>query len=271
MNEATAERAARGVETSPPVQWLGRFGGVCYGIVYLVVAWLAVRIAFGDPATEADQRGAVAVIAAQPLGTVLLWVMTVGLIAFGAWQLLYTGTGYRWITKRGKRIGRRIGTAGRALVALAIASFAVHYLTGGRRGGGQQELTAWVLGLPGGRALLMLIGLGVIAACAMSAHGGLVRRFMQDLNTDDMPEQAHHTVELIGAVGYVAKAVAYAVLGTLLCTAAVHLDPRQAGGLDKALRTLAARPYGQVLLLAVAAGFVAFGVYCFADARYRRS
>lgn len=271
MDEATAERAARGVETSPPVQWLGRFGGVCYGIVYLVVAWLAVRIAFGQPATEADQRGAVAVIAAQPFGSVLLWVMTVGLIAFGAWQLLYTGTGYRWITSRGERIGRRVGTAGRAVVALAIASFTVHFLTGGRGGGGQRELTAWLLGLPGGRAVLMAIGLGIVVACAVSAHGGLARRFLNDLNTADMPAGTRRAVELVGAVGYLAKAVAYAVLGALLCTAAVHLDPRQAGGLDRALRTLAARPYGVVLLIAVAAGFVAFGGYCFAEARYRRA
>jgi lysylphosphatidylglycerol synthetase-like protein (DUF2156 family) len=262
------ERAAHGVAASPPVRWLGRFGGACYGVVHLVVAWLALRIAFGDRAAEADQRGAVEVIAAQPLGSMLLWIMTAGLVAFAAWQLLYSGTGFRWVGDKRVRLTRRLATAGRAVVALVIASFALRLLTHGGAGADDQEMAARLLGLRGGRVLVMVLGLGVVAAGVLSATGGLARRFLHDL--DGMSERARRVVEVLGALGYLAKAVAFAVIGVLLCTAAVRVDPRQAGGLDRALRALAAQPYGIVLLTAVAIGFVAFGLYCLADARYRR-
>lgn len=272
--KAEAEHAARDVATSWPVQWLGRFGGLCYGLVYLVLAWLAVRIAFGDRATEADQRGAVAAIAAEPYGPALLWVVAIGLIAFGAWQILLAGTGFHWITRRRDRAARRAGTVFRALVALAIASLAINLLASGQGGGGnggQQEMTAKLLSVPGGRAIVMVVGLGFVVGCGLSIRNGLARRFLRDLDTDAMSTSARRTVELLGAVGFPGKAAAYGVIGVLVCIAAVHLDPNQAGGLDKALRTLAARPYGIVLLVAVAVGFAAFGVYCFMDARFRRS
>jgi hypothetical protein len=253
---------------------LGRLGDACYGIVYLVVAWLALQIAFGDKATEADPRGAVSAIAAQPLGGVLLWVMAIGLIAFGLWQLLFCVTGYRWVTTKQGRVTRRVSAAGRAVVVLVIAAFTLKLLTSGSGGGGgkgQREMTAQLLALPGGRVLVFVIGLGVVVAGGFSARRGLGKRFLRDLDTGRMSTRARRVVDVLGMLGYLAKAVAWAVIGILLCTAAVRIDPNQAGGLDKALRTLAAQPFGVGLLVAVAIGFVAFGLYCFADARWRRS
>ena len=52
--------------------------------------------------------------------------------------------------------------------------------------------------------------------------------------------------------------------------AALEADPAEARGLAGALATLARQPYGPWLLGAVAVGFVAYGVYLFLEARYRR-
>ncbi|GAB3871622.1 DUF1206 domain-containing protein [Dactylosporangium cerinum] len=52
--------------------------------------------------------------------------------------------------------------------------------------------------------------------------------------------------------------------------AAVTNDPGKSRGLDAALHTLVAQPYGKFLLLAVALGVAAFGVYCFFQAKYRK-
>jgi len=267
-----ARHLARRLETSRPVQVLGRFGDACYGVVYLVVAWLAGQIAFGVPAAEADQRGAVTVISAQPFGMALLWVLVVGLVAFGVWQLLAAAAGFRWVTTKRARTMRRLSAVGRAVVVLTIAGFTVRLLTGGATtGGGQQEATATLLTLPGGRVLVLAIGVAVLVAAVFAARRGVRERFLRDLDLSGAATRTRRWVRWSGKVGYLAKAVAYAVIGILLCTAAIHLDPNRAGGLDKALRTLAAQPFGAVLLIAVAIGFVAFGVYSFSDARYRRS
>lgn len=268
-----ARRTAGQLEGSRPVQWLGRFGDACYGIVYLVVAWLALRIAFGHTAAEADQRGAVTEIAAQPFGSVLLWVVAIGLIAFGIWQLLAAATGFRWVVGKRKRTMRRLSAAGRAVVVLVIASFTLRLLTGGGSGSGgsgQQEMTARLLTLPAGRLMVIAIGIGVVVAAVLSVRRGVRKSFLRDLDLAGVSAGTRSWVERLGMLGYLAKGVAYAVIGLLLCTAAIHVDPSRAGGLDKALRTLAAQPFGVVLLVAVAIGFAAFGVYCFADARWRR-
>lgn len=271
---ANARRGIRHLETSRPIQVLGRFGDACYGVVYLVVSWLALQIAFGDPGTEADQRGAITTIAAQPYGVVLLWVLAIGLVAFGVWQLLAAVAGYRWMTTKRRRATRRLTAAGRGIVVLVIAAFTLRLLAGGASGGGnsgQQEMTARLLAVPGGRVLVFVIGLAVLVAAVLSARRGMRKRFLMELDLTGAAMATRRYVRWSGAIGYLAKGVAWAVIGVLLCVAAVQLDPNRAGGLDKALRTLAVQPFGVALLVAVALGFVAFGIYSFADARYRRT
>jgi hypothetical protein len=50
--------------------------------------------------------------------------------------------------------------------------------------------------------------------------------------------------------------------------AAATFDPARATGLDGALRTLAAEPYGQWVLTVIAAGLASFSVYCAIRARH---
>ena len=73
-----------------------------------------------------------------------------------------------------------------------------------------------------------------------------------------------------GIVGYVAKGIAIGVTGILFVVAAVTNDPASAGGLDSALHSLAALPFGTVILWIVGAGLILYGLFCFARARYAR-
>jgi hypothetical protein len=59
-------------------------------------------------------------------------------------------------------------------------------------------------------------------------------------------------------------------MGTFLVVAAIYADPQQARGLDGALDTLARQPWGWVVLGSVALGLIAYGIYMFVEARYRR-
>jgi drug/metabolite transporter (DMT)-like permease len=68
----------------------------------------------------------------------------------------------------------------------------------------------------------------------------------------------------------VAKGLVTVLVGVLVVVAAVQFEPQRANGLDAALKTLAAQPFGVVLLVATAVGLVAFGVFCAFDARYHR-
>ncbi|SFI68146.1 DUF1206 domain-containing protein [Amycolatopsis sacchari] len=268
-----ARRASR-VESSRTAQVAGRLGMACWGLVHLVVAYLAVRVAFGDSGHEADQKGALQEIGGTAFGQVLLWVLAVGLIAFGLWQGMLAATGYGWVREHGKRVRKRIGSGARGVVVFGLAYTAIRLATGSGSGSGdqaQQEFTAKLLSLPAGPVLVAVAAAVVVGVGIAAAVKGVKRSFLRDLDTSELPTGSRHAVEWLGAAGYVAKGLVYVIIGALLGYAALRSDARQAGGLDKALRTLAAQPYGVVLLVIVALGLAAFGVYCFAAARAHRS
>jgi hypothetical protein len=270
MGRATQQ--AKQAETSRPVQIMGRLGMAGYGVVHLLVAWLAVQVAFGGGG-EADQKGAVSTIAAQPFGEVLLWILGILLVGFGLWQLLAAAVGYRWMQDEKKRLRRRLGVAGRGVVVLALATYAIKLtVSGGGSSGnqGEQDATATLLGLPAGQALVIAAAVVILISAGVIAYRGASRKFLEDLDLTKLPARTSRVVELLGVGGYLAKGVAYGVIGVLTAIAAITADPSKTGGLDKALHTMAGQPFGVVLLIAVALGFAAFGLYCFGDARSRR-
>jgi hypothetical protein len=123
-----------------------------------------------------------------------------------------------------------------------------------------------VLDLPGGQVLLGLIGVAAVGIGGYFIAKGARRRFTRDIRVPDGP--ARHPVLALGVVGYVAKGIAVAIAGVLFVVAAVTVDPNRASGLDGALRALAELPFGQVLLIAIGVGLIAFGGYTFVRARY---
>jgi hypothetical protein len=266
---------ARRVERSAPVAILGRAGMVCYGAVHIIVALLALRIATEGGDQTADQKGAIEEIAATTFGGVVLWVLAIGLIAFAGWQVLLAAIGYRWRDKKRTRVAKRIGSVIRVVVSVSIAIAAIRMVTGGGSGEDsnqkQQTFTAKLFELPAGRLLvgaaaLILIGYGVATFVS-----GARQKFMKDLNISELPAGSARWVRRLGMIGYLAKGVAIAIVGVLLGLAAIRSNSAEAGGLDAALRTLAGQPFGPVLLIAVALGFAAFGIYCFAAARSHRT
>lgn len=246
---------------------------VCYGAVHVIVAYLAIRVATGSNDQPADQSGAIKEIGGTSVGGVLLWVLAIGLFAFAVWQLLLSAVGFTWRTKESSRIAKRLSSAVRAVIGAAIAVLAIKFATGnGDSDSGQKQktLTGRLLELPAGRLLVGLAALIVIGFGIGAIVVGVRRGFMLDLNTLELPPGTQRWVRRIGMTGYIAKGVAIGIVGVLLGIAALQSNPSKAGGLDAALHTLAGQPAGPYLLVAIAIGLAAFGVYCFAAARSHR-
>jgi hypothetical protein len=68
---------------------------------------------------------------------------------------------------------------------------------------------------------------------------------------------------------YLARALLYAGLAAFLVRAAWQYDPQDAVGLDGALARVAQATYGEWLLAVVAGGLLAYGLFCFMQARFR--
>jgi hypothetical protein len=101
------------------------------------------------------------------------------------------------------------------------------------------------------------------------AHHGFTKRFAREQELGKAARSTRWTVLKLGQTGYVALGSVYGIAGALVVVAAVRSQPATATGLDVALKTLAAQPYGVVLLVLIAAGLAAFAVFTLFDARYR--
>ncbi len=270
----SAAGAAGRAGNSDGLENLARVGLIAYGVVHLLIAWLALQLAWGGGGGEsADQSGALATVAEQPLGKPLLWVLAVGLIALAAWQAAEI---LRWRSRlsasgdaRKKAVEKVVKSVVRAIVYLALAVLAIRTATsGGQSSSGQQQQTAGVFGWPGGRWLVGIAGLVLVGVGVYHVYKGVSKKFLEQLDLAQASPRTRGLVEKLGLAGFPAKGVALGLVGGLLVYAALTFDPAKASGLDGALRTVLDAPFGQVLLTIVALGIAAFGAFCFVRARY---
>lgn len=266
----TAGAAARQAGDSRWLARLARVGLAARGLVYVLVAVLALELVFGAHSTEPDQQGAFQTLAQHAAGKAVLWAAVAGFLGYAVWQITEAGWGYRTERRAGRRTAQRIESAGKAAVYIALAVLAIRVLTSGGSHSSGETATAKLLGMTGGRYLVGLGGLVIAAIGAVLAWRGLRTKFAEELRLGQLRPAARSAVVALGKVGYVARGVVYAIVGGLVVAAAVTFDPAKARGLDAALRTLAAQPAGQWLLTATAIGLICFGAYSFADARYHR-
>ncbi len=247
-----------GVRSQPAFRRGARIGYAANGVLNLLIGWLALQVAWGGGGQEASATGALQTLAGEPLGSVLLWLLLVGFVLLGLWQLTEAVVG--------GDTGDRLKAAAKGVVYLTLGFLTLTVVTGsGGSGGTESQWTATLMQQPFGRVLVGVVGLGVIGVGAYHVHKGWTRKFLRDLE-----ENPGRWAERAGRAGYVARGVAFGVVGGLFVTAAVTADPQQAQGLDGALQTLRNAPAGQILLTLVALGFVAYGLYSFARARHGR-
>ena len=241
----------------PVIENGARLGYAASGVLHLLLGWLALQLALGHAAT-ADQTGALAALAATGVGKALLWVLLAGFVLLGVWQVAEA------LGRTGKQ---RIKPAAKAVVYLALAWTTFGVLRGSATSGNGQSAgtAATLMAHPAGRLLVGAVGLLVIGIGIYHVVKGWRKKFLSDLR--DHPNE---WVIRAGRTGYVAKGVALALVGGLFVSAAVSADPSKAKGLDGALRTLLALPLGRVLLVLVALGLAAYGVYSFGRARHAR-
>jgi fumarate reductase subunit D len=241
-----------------------RAGLASQGVLYIVVGMLALNIVFGDDA-QADQRGAIAAVRAQPFGKVLLLVLTVGVALHAAWRVSKAIRSDDETIKRLADGARGLMYAGFTIVC-AKALFDADESGGG--GTTERKATGKVLDLPAGRALVLIAGLGVLGAGIWQWRQPFSQRFVEKLRLAGLSEAWRRMITVLGTIGFVARGIALALIGWFLIDSAIDEAPSKAGGLDQALHALAAdHPWR---LLVVAVGLLAFGAFRIVDAALRR-
>jgi hypothetical protein len=255
--------AARKAGDHPAVEWGARLGYAASGLIHLLIAYVALRVAWkGGGGGTADQSGALTQLRQAPGGGLVLWLCVAGFVLLAVWQLSEAVTG-----GLGGETSDRVKAGAKFVVYLALAWTALKFATGSSSSSRQQtkDFTAELLQHSGGRLLVGLIGLVIVAVGGYHVYKGWKKKFIEDLRENPGSWAVH-----AGRIGYIAKGVAFVVLGGLFVFAGVKKAPSKATGLDGALRTLRDAPLGTALLTVVAIGIAAYGIYSFARARAAR-
>lgn len=256
MESSDIKQAARKAGNSEALGWAARSGFAVNGLMHLLIAWIALQLAFGGRGGQADQSGALGALASNGLGVALLWATVVGFAGLGLWQLTEVVVG--------RDAGDKVKAGSKAVVYLVLAWTAFTFAIGSGSSSEQKthDITSSLMSAPAGGVLVVIIGLVILGVAAYHVYKGWSKKFLQDLRS-----HPSRPVVVLARFGYIAKGIALGVVGVLFVLAGLHNNPKEAGGLDKALRTLLEAPFGKLLLVVVALGLAAYGIYSFARAR----
>jgi len=262
MNTTEATTAAREAGNSKVVEWGARLGYITVGVIHLLIAWIALKVAWGigGGSKKADTSGALQTLSSSGGGIVLLWICVVGFLLLAVWQLFEAALSHGETSDRLKALAKGV-----TYLFFAWSTFKVGQGASSSAEKQTEDFTAGLMGSPGGRLLVGVVGLVVLGIAGYHVYKGWTKKFLEDLR--EHPGQWAVTA---GRIGYIAKGVALVIVGFFFLVAAWQANPDKAQGLDGALKTLKDAPFGPFLLTLVAAGIAAYGVYSFARSRYAR-
>jgi hypothetical protein len=269
MFERASSSTATQLAQNSVFERFARGGYVVSGLLHLIIGYLAIRIALGGGGT-ADQSGALAALAAKPGGIVALWIAVIALTVLGLWRLVETALGRSTDPKAqgaSSEVLDRAKAFALAVVYLSFAYSALGFARGAGKSTGAQNagMSARLMQTDAGTIAVVAAGVIIVAVGGYHVYKGASRNFLEDLKG-----KSSDLVRRLGMVGYVAKGLAIVGAGVLVIVAASSSEPSKATGLDGALKTLGAQPYGVALLIAAGAGIITYGLYSFAMARYTK-
>ncbi len=270
------DRAEDALEDAAESTWLERLaraGLVARGLLYVAVAILAAQVAAGHSAARADKQGALQAVVHQPFGRVLVLMLAVGFAGYAAWRFVEAAVGPANEPDTRKSQLKRVGYFLRGVLYTFLFGSAVKLFIWSNSvapDSRESDRTAQVLDWPLGAWLVQGAGVVAIGAGLYIGWRGLAGKFRTRLKLVEMSRGKSACIRGVGTVGNVARMLVALLIGVFLIAAARLRDPEQAVGIDGALKRLAARPYGTTLLVVVAIGLAAYGLYSFAEARYRR-
>jgi hypothetical protein len=153
-----AEDALEIAAESPWLARAARAGLLARGLLYLVVAILAVEVAAGHDDVQPDKQGALQAVVRQPFGRVLVLLLAAGFAGYAAWRFVEAAVGPAGEPDTPESKFKRVGYALRGGLYTFFAASAVKLFIWSQRaassGAPEADWTARVLNWPGGTWLV---------------------------------------------------------------------------------------------------------------------
>ncbi len=258
------------MRASPPgwVDPMMRVGYAARGVVYVLVGVFAFTAAIGGGNTP-DSKTALAKLLDMPLGSIMLVLVAIGLVAYAAWKFIDSaldldGKGDEpkgWAARAAQFI------SGAIHLGLAYSAIALAYGRDSGQGGGDsaEHWTAVLMQQPLGRWLVAFAGGFAFALGVQHFIKAYKEKYKDNLRYTHRAERLDPVLK----IGLAAHGLVVTIIGGFLLWAAWTADPSRAGGMRDALTMLRNSEGGSILFAVVALGLLGFAVYCFIEAAYR--
>lgn len=271
--EREGKKAVKQAVYNPWMERLTRLGYAVKGFLYVAIGFIAIAGALGKSKTPADQLGAITTFARLPNAEIFLWVILVGLVAYALWGVVravvdpfHKGTDLKGLLARG----------GYLISAATYASFVLptyDLIRGSRHSANSNStvhLVSRVMNMPMGRWIVGAVGVAAIAAGLYQIYSGIKQNYDEVFKSYRLSAQQIKVARQVGRFGTIARGIVFGLVGFFIALAAWRANPGSAQGFNGALKYLAQQPYGIYLLLVVALGLIAFGIYSFMNAAWFR-
>ena len=271
--EREGKKAAEQAAYNPWMERLTRLGYAVKGFLYVAIGFIAIAGALGKSKTPADQVGAISSFARLPNAEIFLWIILVGLISYALWGVIravldpfHKGTDLKGLLARG----------GYLISAATYASFVLptyDLIRGARHASSSNStvhLVSKVMSMPMGRWVVGVVGVAAILAGLYQIYSGIKQNYDEVFKPYALSSEQLKVARQVGRYGTIARGLVFALVGFFITLAAWQANPGNAQGFNGAMKYLAKQPYGIYLLLVVALGLIAFGVYSFMNAAWFR-
>ncbi|MFL9812138.1 DUF1206 domain-containing protein [Stutzerimonas sp. VN223-3] len=261
-------------EVSRGIVWLARSGYAARGVVYLIIGVFAFMAGIGSGDTVGT-KGAIQQLLGQPFGETLLWIMVVGLVAYVAWRLTQAITDPEGHGSDAKGLMIRAGLIGSAIAYTLLALFTLGLLGSsigesagsGGGGSGSGDFLSGLLGWKYSNYLVYLVALVPLVVGIAHIVKGWKAKFEKYFYAS---EHVMRWVRPISRIGLIARGVAFLIVAGMLFSGGARYEPTNPPGIEDALNALQSLPFGTFWLSLVGLGLVAFAVYSFSEAIWRR-
>jgi hypothetical protein len=254
-------------------EWAARVGYGARGFVYFSAGVLTLLAVLDRMDGAAGAREALAWLAEQPFGRAWLFLAGVGLLAFVLWRGLqavfdadHEGVHWRGLSTRASQAFSGLGYALLAVSAFRLllrtpADPAAEEVANGR------ERAEQLLSLPLGDWLLVGVGLCIAGVGVANVVKAWREDFTEYLACS---RKLCRRVAPLARAGYIARGLAWLPLAALVVTAGLHSRAADVTSFGAALDAVERQPAGAWFLVPAALGFMAFGLFSFVEARFRR-